>query len=172
VATLSLPVKLVSMLCLAAASGCTSSTTRGDAGAMDGATRLDAGGRDASIPDTGGDDAALLCVAVTCEIACMFGFARDDRGCEICECAVAPDDSCVTGSDCTLARDATGCCGCRVGYAAARVDREPCLVRDGEPVPPGCLPDPGVCATVDCKICEPFTGASCASGGVCIGTMD
>jgi len=165
---LQFPLTVVFILGISVASAaCTESTTRDDAGSTDSATPTDTAVGDTAITDTA-VDSGPLCVPVTCEIACMYGFARDASGCEICECAVAPDDSCTAGGECTLAYDAAACCGCPRGYAAARVDREPCLVREGEPVPPGC---PRECGDVFCEACEPFTGASC-SGDVCIGTMD
>lgn len=162
---------LAVVLCL----GCSESTPAPDTGTGDATT--DAGG-DASAdatpdaaPDAAGDsggDSGVTCTPVTCEIACPFGFARGVDGCEICECAEERINSCEAPTDCELAYE-PGCCSCTMGYASAVIDREPCIVRDGEDVPPGCMPDPEICALVDCVPCDSATSVDCTSG-LCVGS--
>lgn len=145
--------------------GCSTSTTPDggtDAGvdAM-GDAAVDSGTVDGTV-DTGVD--APSCSPVTCALACEFGFLRGADGCELCECAPAPDESCVADSDCVLARDVTGCCGCEQAHARRRTDSETCLVERGGAAPAGCLPDPELCAVVDCAACEPVVRAFCDAG--------
>lgn len=156
------------LLVLALSLGCGESTPAPDTGTgTDAAT--DAGGDAAS--DASGDsggDSGTSCVPVTCEVACPFGFARGADGCEFCECAEERINSCASPADCTLATE-PDCCSCQQGYAAAVVDREPCLVREGEDIPPGCLPDPEICALVDCVPCESSVSVDCVEG-LCVGS--
>lgn len=123
---------------------------------------------DAGASDVGADGSAVECTPVTCEIACPFGFARGTDGCEICACAEERVNTCLTARDCAIATDATSCCECPTAYAGAVVDREPCLVESGRSAPPGCAPDPEMCALVDCIPCEPAVGLMCSSD-MCVG---
>lgn len=119
----------------------------------------DGGGTDSG-PDAASVDAGA-CPPVPCTIDCEYGFARGPDGCERCACNPPPDESCVDDSGCVIARETTGCCSCERGYSRDRVNAEPCLVERGHAPPPGCLPDPERCATVDCAACEPVVRAVC-----------
>lgn len=109
------------------------------------------------------------CEPVTCTLFCEHGFARGPDGCAVCSCAPAPDERCASDGDCAIARDVTGCCGCFDGHAAARVAAEPCLVARGETPTAACLPDPELCATVDCAACAQVVRAVCEAGA-CVGS--
>lgn len=140
--------------------GCGSSFTPTDGGGLDGgAARDGATGTDAA---TGAD--AGFCPPLPCTIDCEHGFVRGADGCPTCACNPPPIDTCAVDADCVLARPSTGCCGCEGGYARAQVDADPCLVERREPVPPGCRPDPELCARVDCAACEPVVRAFCDAG--------
>lgn len=148
-------------------SGCSNSTMPGSDAAADAAgdAVVDA------TPDGAADATAdaATCAPVACTLACEFGFVRGPDGCELCECAPEPDASCTDDSDCVLARNVTGCCGCEQAHPRTRVDSETCLVERGEAPVAGCLPDPEVCAVIDCAACEPVVRALC-DGGTCAGS--
>ncbi|MFK7985516.1 MAG: hypothetical protein AB8I08_05755 [Sandaracinaceae bacterium] len=141
--------------------GCDDDRSTVDAG------RVDSGGSDAGPSVDAAIDAGATCTPVTCELACMFGFVRDTDGCEICECAPEPDNSCTIPDDCGLA-ERPDCCSCVEAYANSQIDADRCLVRAGEATPPGCEPDPEVCAVVDCIPCESATSVNCEAD-VCTG---
>ncbi|MCB9593008.1 MAG: hypothetical protein H6719_09775 [Sandaracinaceae bacterium] len=140
---------IVSMMVLLV--GCGTSVVPGtDGGGLDAAARDGATGSDAG-----------PCGPFECTLDCEHGFTRDARGCEQCACNPPPVEACVDDTECVIARVATGCCSCERGYPRSRVDAEPCLVERGEAPPSGCLPDPEVCAAVDCAACEPLVRAFC-----------
>ena len=139
----------------------------------------------------GGGKADDVCPLITdCGIACTFGFAVDEDGCELCACAPPPicglegpqtcDNVCPNG----FATDAQGCqtceclpdptcepffdCGlgvCPFGFATDDDGCELCACAD----PPGCLPlpCPGFCefGTVadddGCPTCECAPAPEC-----------
>ena len=88
------------------------------------------------------------CEPIVCDLNCRHGFARDDNGCEICECGEAPHVENCAGFSYQVCRN-DGECG----------PEEFCLLRDG-------------CMSSTCA-CDPVTGdirctADCLMGaGLC-----
>lgn len=69
---------------------------------------------------------------------------------------------CETNADCVLAIDygpgsSNGCCDCPQMFPQVLVDKEECIVPDGESAPSGCVPDPAICEHTSC----PATPAEC-----------
>lgn len=101
--------------------------------------------------DCGGGTCVMQgdCPPVPCDLFCEFGFEKDMNGCEICECAPAPDCGCQSDADCVKA--SPGCCSCAMGgkevaVAAACVDMlEKC------PLPPDQVACPAVYLCTDAK---------------------
>ena len=121
------------------------------------------------------------------DVACVAGCALVVRAaCEGGKCV--PKDQCLPGQvmagescvpqckdagECELATRVGGCCpGCPGGYHKEQINREPCLVRDGEKAPDECQPDPDACALVDCPaIGCPDPGSlllTCNTDGMCM----
>ncbi|MGE0786057.1 MAG: hypothetical protein AB7S26_10240 [Sandaracinaceae bacterium] len=106
-----------------------------------------------------------------CPIRCEFGQSRGADGCSICACNPAPDP-CASDGDCVLATP-PGCCACERAFTRGQVDRDVCLVARGDEsgTPPGCDPDPEMCAAVDCAACEAVVRATCVAGE-CVASSD
>ena len=103
------------------------------------------------------------CEPVLCEIACEYGFARDDNGCEVCRCQEAPP--CRDSEQCVQPED-FGCQAfCRRGSCVTEcVDECPDLERycvdvcagDIPPeIPEGCPIPLCECACTDHRDCGP-----------------
>jgi hypothetical protein len=101
---------------------------------------------------------ALRCQAVVCETACDTGFARDEGGCLLCECAGGspPASECVDDGDCVRTR--ADCCGCEQGGADTAV---PADQQTDFEAGLDCDPSP-VCPGVD--VCEPGAEPRCVAG--------
>lgn len=101
--------------------------------------------------DCGGGTCVMQgdCPPVPCDLFCEFGFEEDMNGCELCECAPAPDCGCQSDADCVKA--SPGCCSCAMGgkevaVAAACVDTlEEC------PLPPDQVACPAVYLCTDAQ---------------------
>jgi hypothetical protein len=88
-------------------------------------------------------DEGAQCEPLACRVLCPFGFVRDERGCEVCQCNPSPRCGCVTDEDCV--KVVGGCCPCELGGAEVAIASE-CLDRLAQcPVPPDQVP----CMAVD-----------------------
>ncbi|WAS97735.1 hypothetical protein [Nannocystis punicea] len=88
-------------------------------------------------------DAASQCEPVLCKLLCPFGFATDDRGCEVCQCKQEPRCGCVDDEDCT--KVVGGCCPCSLGGRELAIAHD-CVDQLVQcPVPPDQVP----CVAID-----------------------
>jgi hypothetical protein len=67
-------------------------------------------------------------------------------------------DECTDKSDCTLARDARGCCSCLEPWPRSLVGLDKCLVGPQSTAPAGCAED---CHQVLCEACPPPPAYEC-----------
>jgi len=82
--------------------------------------------------------AAALCEPVPCTLLCPFGFRRDERGCEMCQCRSEPRCGCVADEDCQ--KVVAGCCPCELGGMELAIAND-CVEQLAQcPVPPDEVP--------------------------------
>ncbi len=96
-------------------------------------------GRCGGISYTGCHDrGGCECEPVLCDLYCEFGFARDDRGCEVCacnpppvgECRALTEEQCVVTPGCQPVYDGGGACAC-----PGCVEGETCPPCECDPIP-------------------------------------
>ncbi|MBI2373414.1 MAG: hypothetical protein HYV07_05390 [Deltaproteobacteria bacterium] len=150
-----------------------------------GATRCAGTGADDAMPCREGEDCGRCgesgymgchlidhgceCEPVTCEMYCEFGFARDDRGCEVCACTPPPvgdcsllsEEQCLVTPGCEPVYDAGGACACP--DCAPGEACPPCDCNSTRPI----APQFAYCANVREDKCEWLDEAACNAEPSC-----
>jgi hypothetical protein len=121
-------------------------------------------------------ECAAVCEPVACEVFCEFGFARDERGCETCEC-LDPCQACTSVQEPVCSRTGrtyinrcrAACVGEIVAYAGECRTECP-EVGCASDCPGGFLRDENGCPTCECveisTTCDDTFRPLCGSDGV------
>ncbi|MCG3174749.1 MAG: hypothetical protein GMKNLPBB_03029 [Myxococcota bacterium] len=115
------------------------------------------------------------CPQIKCAQQCPTGFARDEKGCQTCNCEPAPDmKACKQVSDCVMAKNT--CCSCGSPGEMTAVNRnfkeqfEKGLCRENQGCGGGCpMPPPNTttlaCTNNQCVLCPGSPGPECVATG-------
>lgn len=103
--------------------------------------------------DCGGG--TCVCAKPDCDIACEFGFEKDEDGCEICQCKQGPDCGCDSDDDCV--KTSPGCCSCNMGGKEVAVAKACIDQLEKCPLPPDEVFCPAVYLCTDAQ-------ATCVQG--------